>query len=110
MNPSLNKMEEKDVEDVSPEKQRILIIAGDNYSQSECAIALAEVKKLFEIKDDEEIIIVEGVEDIPLEDRFRSDAEVIRQFYNLGEPELLPPIFYPEEKRKGHERPYKYHR
>lgn len=73
--------------------------------------AIEKAKKTLELKGDVEIILVETLEDIPLKERFSSDPSVIQQIHKF---ETLPRIevapYFPDKKRKGHERPYKFHR
>ena len=74
-------------------------------------IAAARVALL--IPEDAQVVCVSKVEDIPIEDRMslRPDFTQI-EVHKLTLCERLPdPICWERpEKRKGYERPYKYHR
>lgn len=74
--------------------------------------AIETAKKVLELKDDIEIVCVESMDDIPLRERIKSDPSVVQQIHKFSAPREIPqtPYFYADEKRKGHERPYKYHR
>jgi len=76
--------------------------------------AIETAKKVLEIKEEVEIICVENMEDVPPSDRIKSDVSTIRQIHNYySAPPILPSIYFDdidEPKRKGHERPYKFHR
>lgn len=74
--------------------------------------AIEKAKKLLELKGVIEIICVESMEDVPFNERLKSDPSVIQQIYKISSPPILSPItfFDADKKRKGHERPYKFHR
>lgn len=74
--------------------------------------AIETAKKVLDLKDDVEIICVENMEDIPLKERIKSDPSVIQQIHKFSAPREIPlmPYFHTDKKKKGHERPYKFHR
>ena len=74
--------------------------------------AIEKAKKVLELKGEVEIICVESIEDVPFNERLKSDPSVIQQIHKFSAPPILPEMtFYDtNKKRKGHERPYKFHR
>ena len=73
--------------------------------------AVEKAKKILKLKDEVEIICVESMEDIPFNERIKSDPSVIQQIHEFKpflKMEVVP--YFDDKKRKGHERPYKYHR
>lgn len=73
--------------------------------------AIEKAKKVLELKGEVEIICVENMEDIPFSERIKSDPSVIQQIHELKAPPIIQaPYFETDKKRKGHERPYKFHR
>ena len=75
--------------------------------------AIEKAKKVLELKGDIEIICVESMEDVPFNERIKSDPSVIQQIHKFTNPRLAEPYvpyFETDKKRKGHERPYKFHR
>jgi len=74
------------------------------------AIELA--KKHLKLHEDVELICVEKIGDIPFEDQIKSDPSTIQQIHKFTAPPDMPimPFFNDDKERKGHERPYKYHR
>lgn len=89
-------------------KKIYVIGAGENREK-----ALQILKKKFiESGKTVEIVCVESEEDIPLSERFSSDPSKVQHIHEFKAPVFNPvvePLYY-YEKRKGHERPYKYHR
>ena len=73
-------------------------------------LGLEATKKALEITDDVEIICVKSPEDIPLSARFSSDPSRIREIHRIEAPKLLPELYFPDRRTKGHHRPYKYHK
>jgi hypothetical protein len=76
--------------------------------------AIEKAKKILALKEDIEIICVESMEDIPFNERIKSDPSLIQQIHQFSASQIIPvmPYFddFKDKKRKGHERPYKYHR
>jgi hypothetical protein len=74
--------------------------------------SIEKVKRDLKLKEDIKIILVESMEEIPLEDRLNSNPSIIQQIHKFSAHPILRPITYynDNKKRKGHERPYKYHR
>ena len=73
--------------------------------------AIEKAKKVLELKGEVEIICVKNMEDIPFSERIKSDPSVIQQIHELKAPPIIQvPYFETDKKRKGHERPYKFHR
>ncbi len=73
--------------------------------------AIEKAKKVLELKGEVEIICVESMEDVPFSERLKSDPSVIQQIHELKAPPIIQvPYFETDKKRKGHERPYKFHR
>jgi hypothetical protein len=70
--------------------------------------AIEKAKKFLELKEDVEIICVESIEDVPLPERLNSDLSEIHKF--SAPPILSSLTYFDDKKRKGYERPYKYHR
>lgn len=58
-----------------------------------------------------EIIFIKDIEDIPFEERLKSvnPPMIIENYKFINHPDLTSTVFF-DKKRKGHERPYKYHR
>lgn len=78
-------------------------------------LAIERIKLGLGLKEDVEIICVESIEDVPIQERLKYAGSHIHDIHTLKKLEedikLLPSIHYAEDKkRKGHERPYKYHR
>lgn len=74
-------------------------------------VAIEKAKKVLELKDDVDIICVESLEDIPFNERLKSDPSVIQQIHEFSTPPILPSMtYFNDKKRKGYERPYKFHR
>ena len=73
--------------------------------------AIEKAKKVLELKGEVEIICVENMEDIPFSERIKSDPSVIQQIHELKASPIIPVTYFEtDKKRKGHERPYKFHR
>jgi hypothetical protein len=73
--------------------------------------AIEKAKKVLELKEDVEIICVESMEDVPFKERLKSDPSIIQQIHKFKAlPKFEIPFIETDKKRKGHERPYKYHR
>lgn len=74
--------------------------------------AIEKAKKVLELKGDVEIICVERMEDVPFNERLKSDPSVIQQIHKFSAQPILAEITFmdTDKKRKGYERPYKYHR
>lgn len=73
--------------------------------------AIEVAKTVLELEEGVEIICVKTIEDVPLKERFELDSSVIQQIHKLNAPPIMPLIYFEkEEKRRGHERPYKYHK
>lgn len=74
--------------------------------------AIEKAKKVLELKGDVEIICVETIEDIPFSERVKSVGSSIMEIHKYSAPPFLPVMTYEhiDKKKKGHERPYKYHR
>jgi hypothetical protein len=74
--------------------------------------AIEKAKKVLELKGEVEIICVESMEDIPFNERIKSDPSVIQQIHKFSAPPIIPvmPFFETGKEKKGHERPYKFHR
>ena len=73
--------------------------------------AIEKAKKVLELKEDVEIICVESMEDVPFKERLKSDPSIIQQIHKLEAlPKFEIPFIETDKKRKGHERPYKFHR
>lgn len=71
--------------------------------------AIEKAKKILELKEEAEIICVESMDEIPINKRLKSDS-TIQQIHKLSAPKIIPyTTFFEDKKRKGHERPYKYH-
>jgi hypothetical protein len=76
---------------------------------------LEEFKLIHQVPEGVEIIQYEKIEDIPLEDRYNpTDISRVISNYELNNvkvPELKAHSYeFVNNKRKGHERPYKFHR
>lgn len=72
------------------------------------ASSIAEAKKVFKLNNDDiELIPVNSKEDIPINDRFTS---AIAELHKFHAPETLPTNYFERNDKKGHERPYKYHK
>jgi cysteine synthase len=73
--------------------------------------AIGKAKKVLELKGDVEIICVESVNDVLFKERLKSDPSIIQQIHELKAlPNFEMPFIETNKKRKGHERPYKFHR
>lgn len=74
--------------------------------------AIEKARRALALSEETEIICIENMEDVPFKERLKSDPSLIQQIYtikNLRMAEPYIPYFEKQEKRKGHERPYKYH-
>ena len=69
-------------------------------------------KKILEIEQqDIEVILVNSIDDIPLEQRFKSDAPIVQEIFTISAPKQLPELIRFDNKGKiGHQRPYKFHK
>jgi hypothetical protein len=74
--------------------------------------AIERAKKILELKDDVEVVCVKTIEDVPPDERFKQCTPAVQEIYKISAPPVLPPMtfFDKGKKKKGHERPYKYHR
>jgi len=73
--------------------------------------AIDRAKKLLELKDDDKIVCVESMEDVPVTERMKLEHPNIQQILKIEAPPIPEPIqYFEDKKRKGHERPYKFHR
>jgi hypothetical protein len=73
--------------------------------------AIEKAKKDLDLDDTVDIICVNNMDDVPLKERLKSDSSVIQQIYEISaRPNLEIPLILNNKRRKGHERPYKYHR
>jgi NADH dehydrogenase FAD-containing subunit len=74
--------------------------------------AVETAKQVLQIKGDFKIVCVEDMEEIPLKDRLSSVAGNIMTINKITAPPIIPQVRLIdfENKRKGHERPYKYHK
>lgn len=74
-------------------------------------VAIEKVKEILALKENAEVILIEKLDDIPLEERKLAKVQEIHKF---SAPTILPEIdnmrYYDNKKYKGHERPYKYHK
>ena len=68
-------------------------------------------EEILERNKSAEIIFVENIKDIPFEERLKSvnPPMIIENYKFINHPDLRSTVFF-DKKRKGHERPYKYHR
>ncbi len=86
-------------------KKVFVIVAGTGLD------AIEKAKKTLELKGEVEIICVESMKDIPFNERIKSDPSVIQQIHEINAlPKIEVAPYFDDKKRKGHERPYKYHR
>ena len=68
---------------------------------------MQRIREITETDNDVEVVLIDSMSEIPMEDRHK----------NIGVKEIIPfislprfePSFY-SEKRKSHERPYKFHK
>jgi len=73
--------------------------------------AIEKAKKLLQLKEEVEIICVESMENIPLSERVKSDSSVIQKIHEFkASPKIYVAPYFHDKKKKGHERPYKFHR
>jgi hypothetical protein len=73
---------------------------------------IEKVEEALKISKDVEIIHVESIEDVPLKERLSSDPSVVQKIYTIDDSAIYQHNFYIDEnkKKKGYEKPYKYHR
>ena len=86
--------------------KKVLVIGAGNGLD-----VIEKAKKTLELKGEVEIICVESMKGIPFNKHIKSDPSVIQQIHEfnaLHKIEVAP--YFDDKKRKGHERPYKYHR
>jgi hypothetical protein len=67
-------------------------------------------REVLELKEEVEIICVESIEDIPFGERAKSDPSSIRQIFEIKAPPILPISYVIGNKKKKHERPYRYYK
>ena len=53
--------------------------------------AIEKAKKVLDLKGDVEIICVENMEDVPFNERIKSDPSVIQQVHQFTNPRLAKP-------------------
>ena len=69
--------------------------------------AIESARKICELSEDVEIVLVESIEDVPLSERIKA----IPQIHKITAIPRLPDIEYVDAKKKNnHIRPYKFHR
>lgn len=87
-------------------KKVYVIGAGTGLNASKEAITVLN------LNENDEIICVNSIEDVPLEERIKSDPSVIQQIHKFSAPPIIPvmPFFETGKEKKGHERHYKFHR
>lgn len=90
-----------------PTRKVYVIGAGIDSTEIERAKAIIGRKDI-------EVICVNSKDDLPKDDALAYDILVVSQMHKYQAhppiPELKVVTYEPEPKRKGHERPYKYHR
>jgi hypothetical protein len=70
-------------------------------------------RKVLEIEQqDIEIVLVNSIEDIPLEERAIGNNPNIQEIIKFSAPPPLPQLtsFIDNKGKKGHQRPYKFHK
>lgn len=75
--------------------------------------AMTTARRLLADTPDVELICVNSMEDVPLEERMKSVNDSIMQIHTIKPQHIFEDLKLIEtyhKKRKGHERPYKYHR
>ena len=86
--------------------KKVLVIGAGNGLD-----VIEKAKKTLELKGEVEILCVESMKDIPFNERIKSDPSVIQQIHEFKAlPKIEVAPYFDDKKRKGHERPYKYHR
>jgi hypothetical protein len=89
-------------------KKVYVIGAGTGLNASKEAIIVLN------LNENDEIICVNSIEDVPLEERIKSDPAVIQYIHKFTARPELPELnlidIRKDKKKKGHERPYKFHR
>lgn len=86
--------------------RKVYVIGAENMD-------IEKIRRIISTPDNVEIICVKNMEEIPLEDRLKSDPSVIHQIHEFKTCPIVPATYsyFGTEKRvKGHERPYKFHR
>ena len=71
--------------------------------------SMEESRRLFDIPKDVNVILVNSQEDIPLEDRFKSDTSISIIPYKRLIPDLKHTL-YENYKKSSWKRDYKYHK
>lgn len=78
-------------------------------------VSRERIKKILEANGCDKAVFIGSISDIPEKERFSSELLVISGLHKHSTPIPIRPIikdiqYETEPKRKGHERPYKYHR
>ena len=69
---------------------------------------IERIRELTESAKDDEIILIEDMSQIPMAER--SMKPLVNEIYPIIPTPHFEPHFFSDNKRKGHESPYKYHR
>lgn len=91
--------------------KKVFVTGVDNNDN----FILEKIRKSLKLDAKTEIVCVNSLEDIPIEDRINLNSEIssIHEVNKLLAPPPIPDITFidpSKEKRKGYERPYKYHK
>lgn len=69
-------------------------------------------KKVLDMeKTDAEIILVNSIEDIPLEERVNRNPPIVEEIFTISAHPPLPELrVFDNKGKKGHQRPYRFHK
>jgi len=66
-----------------------------------------EARKILAVPNEIEIVMVNSMDDVPIEERLSS---ITRSIYEIKAPPKLPELAYIKPPKQNHKRPYKYHK